>query len=71
MVRALVGACGGASSWCDPDLTFDLVSVTFIYNILSVSGFYLLNQKVQDFGTIGFADVGVKCHCVTFLPHSP
>ena len=44
MVRTLVGSCRCASSWCDLDLTFDLVVVTLTYKILS--GLYLGNRKV-------------------------
>ena len=37
MVGTLVGQCGCAPSWCDLDLTFDLVVVTLTYNNLSMS----------------------------------
>ena len=44
MVGTLVRGCRCAASWCDLDLTFDLVVVTLTYKILS--GLYLGNRKV-------------------------
>ena len=37
MVGKLVGGCRCAMSWCDLDLTFDLVVVTLTYKILAIS----------------------------------
>ena len=44
MVGILVRVCRCATSWCDLDLTFDLVVVTLIYKILS--GVYLRDHTV-------------------------
>ena len=49
MVGILVGDCRCATSWCDPDLNFDLAVVTLIYKILS--GLYLRNSKVYEVDT--------------------
>ena len=35
MVGTLVGGCRCATSWCDLDLTFDLVLVTMSFKMLS------------------------------------
>ena len=35
MVETLVGGCRSATSWCDLDLTFDLVIVSMSFKILS------------------------------------
>ena len=44
MVGTLVRGCRCAMSWCDLDLTFNLVVVTLTYKILS--GLYLENFKM-------------------------
>ena len=59
----LVRGCKCATSWCDLDLTFDLVIVTMSFKILS--GLFLGFHKVQKVDTcLG----GVVVHLgVTFL----
>ena len=44
MVRILVSGRRCATSWCDPDLTFDLAVVALTYKILS--RLYIRNSKV-------------------------
>ena len=45
MVRTLVFGCRCATSWCDLDLTFDLVIVTMSFK--NFSGLFLGIHKVQ------------------------
>ena len=49
MVGTLVRGCRCATSWCDFDLTFDLIVVTLTYKILS--GLYLSNHMVYEVDT--------------------
>ena len=44
MVGILVRGCGCSTSWCDLDLTFNLVIVTMSFKILS--GLFLEFHKV-------------------------
>ena len=44
MVGTLVRGCRYAMSWCDLDLTFDLVVMTL--SLKNLSGLYLGNHKV-------------------------
>ena len=45
--------------WCDLDLTFDLVVVTFSLKILS--GLYLRNRKLWEVDTWQGHYLGVRC----------
>ena len=49
LVRTFVRMCRYATSWPDPDLTFDLAAVTLSLKILSK--LYLGNRKVLEVDT--------------------